>query len=89
MKRATAKNGDKITIPHLIFQVVYVEEKKVIIKKVVSDDEDEEDEDSFFEGGDPPNNLPGKILHIFKYKEKNMLKNIKIKNNKIYIDNIK
>lgn len=68
VKRATAKNGDKITLPHLIFQVVYVEEKKVIVKKVVSDDDDEEDEDSFFEGGTPPNNLPGKIVHTFKYK---------------------
>ena len=68
IKRATAKNGDKITLPHLILQVVLVEEKKVIVKKLISDEDDEEDEESFFEGGVPPDNIPGKILHMFKYK---------------------
>ena len=33
IKRATAKNGDKIALPDLILQVVYVKEKKVIVKK--------------------------------------------------------
>ncbi|MBT7608753.1 MAG: FHA domain-containing protein [Bacteriovoracaceae bacterium] len=68
IKRATAKNGDKITLPHLIMQVVYVEEKKILIHKVVSEEDEEEDEESFLDGGVAPDNLPGKILHLFKYK---------------------
>ena len=33
IKNATIENGDKIAIPDLVLQVVYVEEKKIIIKK--------------------------------------------------------
>jgi pSer/pThr/pTyr-binding forkhead associated (FHA) protein len=32
IKRLTIKDGDKIALPNLIFQVVYVLEKKVIVK---------------------------------------------------------
>ena len=35
IKRMTIKDGDKIALPNLILQVVYVLEKKVIIKKKV------------------------------------------------------
>lgn len=68
IKRATAKNGDKIALPDSILQVVHVEEKKIIIKKKIAKDDSEELEDEFYSGGEPPDNLPAKLLHTFKYK---------------------
>lgn len=68
IKRATAKNGDKIALPDSILQVVYVEEKKIVIKKKIQKDDTDELEDEFYSGGEPPDNLPGKLLHTFKYK---------------------
>src|SRR6476620_7775304 len=48
IKRLTIKDGDKIALPNLIFQVVYVLEKKVVVKKRVvkggDDDADAYDE---------------------------------------------
>ncbi len=68
IKRATAKNGDKIALPDSILQVVYVEEKKVVVKKKVQKESADESEDEFYKGGDIPNHIPGKLLHAFKYK---------------------
>lgn len=68
IKRATAKNGDKIALPDSILQVVYVEEKKKIIKKKVAKDDAEELESEFYTGGQAPDNMLAKILHLFKYK---------------------
>ncbi len=77
IKRATAKNGDKIALPDLILQVVYVKEKKVIVKRKATDDEEEEEDiDAIFTGGAPPNNIVGKILHFFKYKIMNVIHGI-------------
>lgn len=66
VKRATIKNGDKIALPDVIFQVVYVKEKKIVIKKVAAKEEDPEE--VFLRGGTPPAALGPKILHLFKYK---------------------
>lgn len=74
IKRATAKNGDKIALPNTIIQVVHVEEKKVIVKKRKI--EDEEEEDDFLSGGTPPEALPQKVLWIFKYKVMSFLHGI-------------
>lgn len=69
IKRATAKTGDKIALPDSILQVVYVEEKKKIIhKKAQQADDDDETEEEFYSGGEPPDHIPGKIQHAFKYK---------------------
>lgn len=68
IKRATAKTGDKIALPDSILQVVYVEEKKKIIRKRVQEEDQDETEEEFYSGGEPPEHLPGKIQHIFKYK---------------------
>ena len=77
IKRATAKNGDKIALPDLILQVVYVKEKKVIVKKkATNDEEEEEDIDVIFKGGNPPDNIVGKILHLFKYRVMNVIHGI-------------
>lgn len=67
VKAVTIKNGDKVALPDLILQLVYVEEKKIIVKKKVSNEEEDEDED-YESGGSSPANLPGKIVHLFKYK---------------------
>jgi hypothetical protein len=64
IRSMTVKDKDKITLPDLILQLVYVKEKKIIIKRTISDDED----DDFMKGGDVPPDLPGKIKHYFKYK---------------------
>jgi len=70
IKKVTLKDGDKIALPNLIFQVVYVIEKKVIIKKKVvksssGEDEDYDDVDHI----EPmPTSLIAKPIWIFKYK---------------------
>jgi len=66
VKRATVKNGDKIALPDLILQVVYVKEKKVVIKKKKVEEED--DDDDWLTGGAPPASLPAKILWLFRFK---------------------
>lgn len=70
IKRMTVKDGDKIALPNVILQVVYVLEKKVVVKKKVrkggEDDEDLYDE---LEQVEPvPENLLGKPIWFFKYK---------------------
>ncbi len=64
-KKATIKNKDKVALPNVIFQVVFVKEKKKIIKKKVLGNEEEVSLD--FEKA-VPNGLLGKIKHTFKYK---------------------
>lgn len=70
IKSMTIKDGDKIALPNIILQVVYVLEKKVVVKKRVakagSDDDNTYDE---LEDAEPmPANLLGKGIWAFKYK---------------------
>ena len=68
VKKLTLKDGDKIVLPNVIFQFVYVIEKKVIIKKkVLKASEDGEDfEEQKIEP--MPKSLLGKPIWIFKNK---------------------
>ena len=66
IRRGTVKNGDKIALPDVIIQVVFVEEKKILVKKRSAENVDGADE--YFNGGTPPKVLPLKLLWIFKYK---------------------
>ncbi|MEX1099362.1 MAG: FHA domain-containing protein, partial [Bacteriovoracaceae bacterium] len=66
IKGATVKNGDKIAIPNLIFQVVYVKEKKVVVKKKVAKVGEAEEDLDFKDT--IPNDLFGKIKYAFKHK---------------------
>ncbi len=69
-KKASLKSTDKVALPGVIFQLVYVKEKKVIVKKQVAksaDDESAENTD-FDHVPEVPSSLPGKVLHIFQYK---------------------
>lgn len=69
VKRATAENGDKLALPDLILQVVFIEEKKVIIKKTVtSGDDDDDDDDDIFKPDPMPDNIAGKVMWAFKWK---------------------
>lgn len=71
IKRITIKDGDKIALPNLILQVVYVLEKKVIVKKKVVKSGDGDDDDAYNDDQqiEPmPQNLMGKPIWIFKYK---------------------
>ena len=71
IKKITIKDGDKIALPNLILQVVYVLEKKTIIKKKIARIDDDDDDDSYDElkQTEPmPDNLLGKPIWIFKYK---------------------
>lgn len=66
VKAATVKNGDKIALPDLILQVVYVKENITVIKRKASDGEDPEEEASYLKPGPMPKALPHKVLYIFK-----------------------
>jgi len=70
IKRMTIKDGDKIALPNVILQVVYVLEKKIIVKKKVlkaSDSDDDTYNDA--EQTEPmPTSLMGKPIWIFKNK---------------------
>lgn len=67
IKSATVKNKDKVAVPNVIFQLVYVKEKKVIVKKKVAKvDEDAEDTIELTET--MPNDLIGKLKYIFKHR---------------------
>jgi pSer/pThr/pTyr-binding forkhead associated (FHA) protein len=66
VNRATLENGDKITLPDCILQVVYVQEKKVIIKQRAEGSD--VDVEEYKTGGTPPGPLPQKIIWFFKYK---------------------
>lgn len=67
VKRGTLKNGDKITLPDVIMQLVYVKEKKKIIKKSISKGVEEEI-DEFVKAPPMPAKIHDKLLHIFRYK---------------------
>lgn len=69
IKRITIKDGDKIALPNLILQVVYVLEKKVIIKKKVLKSGDSDDNYNDAEQIEPvPQALIAKPIWFFKYK---------------------
>lgn len=70
IKRMTIKDGDKIALPNLIFQVVYVIEKKVVVKKKVlkSDESDEDSYDELSQVEPMPESLAAKPIWIFKHK---------------------
>lgn len=70
IKRMTIKDGDKIALPNLIFQVVYVLEKKVIVKKQVLKgiDSDEDAYDDLNQVEPMPASLMAKPIWIFKNK---------------------
>lgn len=67
IKKVTLKDGDKIALPNVIFQVVYVTEKKVIVKKkIMKADDDASDYDEQTEP--PPPHILGKIIWMFKHR---------------------
>lgn len=70
IKRMTIKDGDKIALPNLIFQVVYVLEKKIIVKKKVlkGADGDEDAYDDLNQVEPMPASLMAKPIWIFKHK---------------------
>ena len=67
VKSATLESGDKITLPDLIIQVVYVQEK-IIIKKLADGAEAEEEEDTFTKPPPKPKNLGPALIWMFKHK---------------------
>jgi hypothetical protein len=70
IKRLTVKDGDKIALPNLILQVVYVLEKKVIVKKRVpkTGDSDDDAYDDLNQIEPMPQHLMGKPIWLFKHK---------------------
>lgn len=69
IKRVTLKDGDKIALPNLILQLVYVLEKKVVVKKKVlkaNEDDDSYNDQDYIEP--MPQNLLAKPIWFFKYK---------------------
>lgn len=68
VKRKTIVNQDKITLPDVIFQVVYVRENKVIIKKKVVREDDVQEDLDFDLKEAKARNIPDRIKIIFKSK---------------------
>ena len=69
IKRMTVKDGDKIALPNLIFQVVYVLEKKIIVrKKVLKGESDDDAYDDLNQVEPMPTSLVAKPIWIFKNK---------------------
>ncbi len=70
IKKITIKDGDKIALPNVILQVVFVLEKKVIVKKkVVKGDEDDDDAYDELKQIEPmPDSIMMKPFWIFKHK---------------------
>lgn len=66
VKSKTIKNGDKIAIPDVIFQLVEIKEKKKIIKKAAA--AKEEERESFLESDDSPDSIVQMPIHFFKFK---------------------
>lgn len=63
-KKKTLKNGDKIALPNVIFQLVYVKEKKIIVKKKVAKANEEEGGE---EGYDDKEVMPKELLPRLKF----------------------
>ncbi len=61
VKTATLVSGDKIIIPNLIMQLVYVKEKKIFVKVSANDE-------ATIDSAPMPPDLVGKIKHYFKYR---------------------
>ncbi|MGE3610798.1 MAG: FHA domain-containing protein [Bacteriovoracaceae bacterium] len=70
IKKVTIKDGDKIALPNLILQVVYVTEKKIVVKKKVfkSGESDEDSYDDLDSVEPAPQSLIAKPIWFFKNK---------------------
>jgi len=66
IKKATVKNGDKIAVPNVIFQIVYVKEKKIIVTKKIA--KSEADDESYDLTESMPTDIFGKLKYTFKHR---------------------
>ncbi len=73
IKKAAVINGDKITLPNVILQVVHVKERKKIIRKRITNDEDEL---TYLTGGVQPDNIVAKLFWLLKYRAMNIVHGI-------------
>lgn len=64
VKKMTIKNNDKIALPNVIFQLVFVEEKKIVVKKKILPNESEGLEQREI----MPKDLIGRIKYLFRNK---------------------
>lgn len=68
VKKATVKSGDKIALPNVIFQLVYVTEKKIVVKKKVAKMSTDDAEVDLDIKEAPPTGLGGKLIWMFKQR---------------------
>lgn len=69
LRKGTLKDGDRIVLPNLILQLVYVLEKKIVVKKKVLREGAEDDLYDELEQPEPmPKSLLAKPIWIFKHK---------------------
>lgn len=68
VKKKTVKNKDKLALPNVIFQLVFVKEKKIVVKKKVAKAAEGDDDEVYTENERMPDNIPGKIRFLFKHK---------------------
>lgn len=67
-KRMTLNDGDKIALPNVILQIVYVLEKKVIVKRKVIRGESDDAYDDLNHIEPIPKSIMGKPIWFFKHK---------------------
>ncbi|MBY0516583.1 MAG: FHA domain-containing protein [Bacteriovoracaceae bacterium] len=68
VKKATVKDGDKIALPNVIFQIVHVQEKKIIVKRKVAKMASDDNEVDLEIKEVAPTGLGGKMIWIFKHR---------------------
>lgn len=73
VKKQTVKSGDKIALPNVIFQLVYVKEKKIVVKKQVAKAAEGDGKDAYATQETMPNDPIGKLKFIFKNKVMSVL----------------
>jgi len=67
VNRATLVNGDKIALPDLVLQVVFVKEKKVVVQKKIAKEEDLSFEE-YLRNESEQTSLVHKIIYFFRFK---------------------
>ncbi len=67
IKTSPAKNGDRIALPNMILQLVFLKEIEIIVRKKVQKSSDK-DVDLDFATPPAPANFVEKILHLIRYK---------------------
>jgi PAS domain-containing protein len=68
IRRMTLNDGDKIALPNLIIQVVFVLEKKIVVHRNINEESEKNFDDDFYKPEQAPDSLVAKPIWFFKNK---------------------